>query len=136
MTEINVLKKKLNHITQVETLVNAYGSKAIAGILGVSDRAIQLWISEPEREPRRETLKKIAELFSQHEAGVDIKNVINVDPYEYLIKNAIDTRATTRVILMALAEILAKMNNESVTKVLSELAKAVESEKEKNSIRS
>lgn len=54
---------------------------------------------------------------------------------EYLIKNAINSNAMQRVILMALSEILAKQRNESVTKVLSELTRAAEGEISAHSMR-
>lgn len=51
---------------------------------------------------------------------------------EYLITNAINNRATLRVLLMAVSEILAKQRGESVTKVLGELTMAVEGERSMN----
>lgn len=54
---------------------------------------------------------------------------------EYLIKNAINSNAALRVLLMALSEILAKQRGESVTKVLNELTMAVEGEKSMHSLR-
>lgn len=124
------MKKPLAHIVQVEALINAYGSKTIAGLLGVTEQAMRLWQNEPDRTPRRETLKKIAELFETHEAGNDLTKAVVVDDWkEFLLKNAIDSKAMNRVILMALAEILAHQRGEMVTKVLSELTKAVEQER-------
>lgn len=130
MTEINEMKKTIPHINQIEVLTKAYGSRVIAGLLGVTEQAMRLWINDPERSPRRETLKKIAELFTRHEAGEDINNAIVVDDWkEEVIKNAIDAKAMSRVTLMALAEVLAHQRSESVTKVLSELTRAVEQER-------
>lgn len=64
------------------------------------------------------------------------RDIIVIDNWkEFLIKSAINNNAVTRVVLMALAEILASNRKEAVGKVLSELTKAVEAERQLHSLR-
>lgn len=44
----------------------------LAGLLDVSERAIQRWVADVSITPRKETLRQLGELFVSHESGINI----------------------------------------------------------------
>lgn len=75
------MAKTLPHITQVEELSNVYGTRLIADLLGVTERAMQIWSSDPDRSPRKETLGKLGELFAKFKAGENLAQMADTNDY-------------------------------------------------------
>lgn len=66
------MAKELPHPQKIEILSNAYGTGVLAEMLEVSERSIQIWIANPKRNPREETLRILDELFARHTGGEDL----------------------------------------------------------------
>lgn len=60
------------YLLELNVLLNAYGAGITAGLLNTTERAMQYWQSDPDRTPRKETIRKISELFERHQKGENI----------------------------------------------------------------
>lgn len=66
------MAKDLPHLQKIEILSNAYGADVLAKMLGVTERSIQIWVANPKRVPREETMRTLGELFARHTDGEDL----------------------------------------------------------------
>lgn len=74
--------KNLPHIEQINTLSTAYGSAGLAELLGITERAMQIWLADHTRKPRAETLRKLGELFARHQNGENIAMPVDATDYK------------------------------------------------------
>lgn len=133
------MSKDLPHIHQIKILQNAYGAGVLAGLLGVSERAIQRWIAEQDITPRKDTLRQLAELFVSHENGENIalkgKNEDYRDKYIKSLEDQVSTmKGQIRHLILitqgqvltnqhALADLLVKQKIELADEVEDRLSK-------------
>lgn len=75
------MSSKNTYTEWVKKLTNAYGQAVIADLLEVTERAIGNWTADTPKVPRKETIRKIEELFKRHESGEDLSTVNRTRDY-------------------------------------------------------
>lgn len=75
-----------SYIVEIKELIKVYGIDDLAAILGKTPRGIQYWIAETDpKVPTPTTQRTIHELFVKHQAGENIKGLIEPDYKDKLI---------------------------------------------------
>lgn len=56
----------MNHVSQLQALLNKYSQQELAELIGITDRTIQNYISENPTKPHPKTLRKIDEIYTKY----------------------------------------------------------------------
>lgn len=140
------MAKEIPHLEKIKILSNAYGAGLLADMLGVTERAMQIWHSEPDRKPRKETLRTLGELFARHTAGENIATSGNKNDYKEKYINSLESQvklltdqvssatgelrhiavmnyAILKTLRKSLAQLIAKSERQDLLKVAERLDK-------------
>lgn len=93
------MSKDAVYLSKLNTLLEAYDTELIAGLLGVTGRSIQNYTSVNPTTPHKSTLRKLDEIFAKHSKGerLDVTETKNPDRVDQDYKDKYITLLESRV---------------------------------------